>query len=118
MKEREFQKERGESTALQPRKISPPDTSDDPIDHKQGPRPGTDLLVPINAPPSIHRHQTSHQLVFTEIKYGSVTNIRKGTQMQIPEGLGYSLVVGEQWCDGCASQDGVGSRRGGNWGGR
>ena len=94
---------KNEATALQPRKVSPPDTSDDPIDHKQGPGPSTDLFVPINTPPSIHRHQTSHQLVTTEIKYGSITDVRKRAQMQVSERFSYSLVVGQQWCYRCAS---------------
>ena len=49
-----FEKFYGRFSFLQPRQISSPDTTDDPIRHEKRLRPAAHLLAEVDRPPGIH----------------------------------------------------------------
>ena len=63
--------------------IPPKHRSLTPIHRQQHPRPETDTLRKIHAPPQIHRQQPATEAQPVKIKHGRITNVRQTAQMVV-----------------------------------
>ena len=56
-----------------------------PIHSQQDPRPETDALREIHAPPQIHGHQPPAKTQPVEVEHGRVANVREAAQVAVLE---------------------------------
>ena len=66
---------------------SPKERALAPIHRQQNPRPQTDALREIHAPPQIHGHQPAAEAQPVEVEHGRVANVREAAQVAVLERL-------------------------------